>query len=106
MNDQAVGDSQGLEHEEDEGKEEKTFQGFGKKVDRFLQELDEAGEKMRREFEAKFEELKASAEKVKKEAENKERWKDVEQNLKKAGDELGKAFKAAFSNREQPKDPK
>jgi hypothetical protein len=81
----------------DEGKNEKTFKSFGKKVDQFMVELNEAGEKLQKEFQDKYEELKASAEKLKNEAENKERWKEVESSLKKAGDELSKAFKAAFS---------
>ena len=84
----------------EEGKNEKTFKNFGKKVDDFMVELNEAGQKLQKEFHEKFEELKVSAEKLKKEAENKERWKEVEEGLKKAGDELGKAFKAAFSKRD------
>ncbi|MEX1240616.1 MAG: hypothetical protein WEB30_12905 [Cyclobacteriaceae bacterium] len=84
----------------EEGKNEKTFTGFGKKVDQFLDELHEAGEKLQKEFEEKFEELKETGEKLKKEAENKERWKEVESNLKKAADELSSAFKAAFKKRQ------
>ena len=87
----------------DEGKAEKAFKGFGKKVDGFIEELGEAGERLQKEFQTKFEDLKVSAEKLKKEAENKERWKEVEDSLKKAGDELGNAFKAAFTKKEQPK---
>ena len=82
------------------GKNEKPFKSFGKKVDEFLDELHEAGEKLQKEFEEKFEELKDTAEKLKKEAESKERWKEVEGNLKKAADELSSAFKAAFKKRE------
>jgi hypothetical protein len=85
----------------EEGKAEKKFRGFGKKVDQFMDELNEAGEKLQKEFNQKFEELKDSADKLKKEAENKERWKEVEDNLKKAGDELGKAFKAAFKKKSE-----
>ena len=85
----------------EEGKAEKAFKSFGKKVDEFMVELNEAGDKLHKEFSEKFNELKVSAEKLKKEAENKERWKDVEENLKKAGDELGKAFKAAFKKRDE-----
>ncbi|HPM30420.1 MAG TPA: hypothetical protein PLJ60_08780 [Chryseolinea sp.] len=84
----------------EEGKTEKAFKGFGKKVDGFIEELGEAGERLQREFQSKFEELKVSAEKLKKEAENKERWKEVEESLKKAGDELGNAFKAAFNKKQ------
>ena len=88
--------------ETNEGKNEKTFKGFGKKVDQFMVELNEAGDRLQKEFQEKYEELKVAAEKLKKEAENKERWKDVEASLKKAGDELNKAFKAAFAKKNQP----
>jgi hypothetical protein len=87
----------------EEGKAEKTFKSFGKRVDDFVAELNEAAENMEKEFREKYEELKASAEKLKKEAESKERWKEVENNLKKAGDELKNAFNAAFRKSDQPK---
>lgn len=88
-----------MELKEEGKKSEKTFKSFGEKVDQFLLELNEAGEKLQKEFEEKFEELKVTAEKLKKEAESNERWKEVETSLKKAGDELGTAFKAAFRKR-------
>lgn len=81
------------------GKNERSFKTFGQKVDIFMEELNEAGEKLQKEFEQKFEELKETAEKLKQEAESKERWKEVEANLKKAADELSNAFKAAFKKR-------
>jgi rRNA maturation endonuclease Nob1 len=87
----------------DPGKAEKTFKNFGKKVDEFMAELNVAAEKLQKEFNAKYDELKVSAEKLKNESENKERWKEVEESLKRAGDELSKAFKAAFKKREQEK---
>jgi hypothetical protein len=89
--------------EKDQGGAEKTFKNFGKKVDGFVAELQEAGERLQKEFQQKFEELKETAENVKKEAQNKERWKEVEENLKKAGDELGNAFKAAFKKSDDNK---
>jgi hypothetical protein len=82
-----------------QSKNEKTFKTFGKKVDDFLLELNEAGQKLQKEFEERFEELKQTGEKLKKEAESNERWKEVESNLKKAADELNNAFKAAFKKR-------
>lgn len=88
-----------------EGRAEKAFKKFGKKVDEFLADLDETGEKFQREFNEKYEDLKASAEKLKKETENKERWKEVEDSLRKAGEELSKAFKAAFRDREENRTP-
>jgi hypothetical protein len=48
----------------------------------------------------KLDELKEAAERIKKEAENKERWKEVEDSLKKAGTELENAFKSAFKKKE------
>lgn len=87
----------------EQGKAEKTFKNFGKKVDEFMAELSDAGDKLQKEFNEKFEELKVSAEKLRNESENKERWKEVEESLKKAGDELSKAFKAAFKKREGEK---
>jgi len=83
-----------------EGKNEKTFKNFGKKVDGFLSELNEAGERFHKEFKEKYEELKVTAEKLKNESGNKERWKEVEESLKKASDELAAAFKAAFKKRD------
>ena len=85
---------------QDQGKAEKHFQNFGKKVDGFVAEFQEAAAKLEKEFQEKFEELKVSAENLKKEAENKERWKEVETNIKKTGDEVANAFKAAFKKRE------
>jgi hypothetical protein len=87
----------------DQGKNEKTFNNFGKKIDDFMVELNEAGERLQKEFHLKYEELKVSAEKIRNDAENKERWREVEASLKKAGDELGNAFKAAFKKKEGPK---
>ncbi len=88
-----------MEKQEDSGKAEKLFKNFGKKVDAFMAELNEAGGRLNKEFESRYEELKDSAEKLKNEAKNKERWKEVEQSLKKAGDELNRAVKAAFKKK-------
>lgn len=79
-----------------EGKGEKFFKEFGKKLDQFLVELKDAGTRVETDMQSKFDELKVAAEKLKKEAENKERWKEVESSLKKAGAELENAFKTAF----------
>jgi hypothetical protein len=83
-----------------EGKAEKFFKEFGKKMDQFLVELKDAGTRAETDMQQKYEELKVAAEKLKKEAENKERWKEVESSLKKAGSELENAFKSAFKKKE------
>lgn len=79
-----------------QGRGEKFFKEFGKKMDQFMIELKEAGDRAQVDFQKKFEELKKTGESLKKEASNKERWKEVETSLKKAGEELESAFKAAF----------
>ena len=90
-----------MENKEDSGKAENLFKNFGKKIDQFMVELTEAGDRLGKEFEGRYEELKDSAEKLKKEAKNRERWKEVEESLKKAGDELNRAIKAAFKKRDE-----
>jgi hypothetical protein len=84
----------------EEGKAEKFFKEFGKKLDQFLVELKQAGSRAETDMQQKYEELKVAAEKIKKEAENKERWKEVEDSLKKAGADLENAFKSAFKKKE------
>jgi lysyl-tRNA synthetase class I len=83
-----------------EGKAEKFFKDFGKKLDLFFVELKDAGNRAEVDMQQKFEELKVAADRIKKEAENKERWKEVENSLKKAGTELENAFKTAFKKKE------
>ncbi len=89
--------------ETNDGKAEKFFKEFGKKVDQFIIEAKDAGSRLEVDLQKKYEELKVTAEKLKNEAENKERWKEVETSLKKAGDELSNAFKAAFKKKEEEK---
>jgi phosphoglycerate-specific signal transduction histidine kinase len=79
-----------------EGNAEKFFSEFGKKLDKFSEELKDAGNRIEKDMRSKFEELKVAAEKLRNDADNKKRWKEVETNLKKAGEDLEKAFKAAF----------
>jgi F0F1-type ATP synthase membrane subunit b/b' len=86
--------------ENNEGKSEKFFKDFGKKVDQFLNEAKDASDRLEGDLRKKYEELKVSAETLKKEAANKERWKEVEDGLKRAGEELEKTLKAAFKKRE------
>ena len=89
--------------EENDGKAEKFFKDFGKKVDQFVSEAKEASTRIEGDLQKKFDELKMTAEKFKTEVENKERWKEVEISLKKAGDELSNAFKTAFKKKEENK---
>ncbi len=86
-----------------DGKAEKFFKDFGKKVDQFILEAKDAGSRLEVDLQKKYDELKVTAEKLKSEAENKERWKEVEASLKKAGDELSNAVKAAFKKKDETK---
>ncbi|MCS6972916.1 MAG: hypothetical protein N2044_03410 [Cyclobacteriaceae bacterium] len=88
-----------MKSEKDEGKAEKALKNLGKKIDEFVAELKQAGERMEKEFEDRYEELRKSAEKLRQEATDKERWKEVEESLKRAGKELEHAMKTAFSKR-------
>lgn len=83
-----------------ESKNSTFFEEFGKKMDQFFVELKDAGKRMDADMQKKYEDLKASAERLRKEAQNKERWKEVEEGLKRAGEELEKTVKAAFKKRE------
>lgn len=85
--------------ENKEGTAEKFFKDFSKKMDQFAQELKSAGARAEVDLQKKYEELKAAAQRLKSEAQKKERWQEVEASLKKAGEELENAFKAAFKKK-------
>jgi hypothetical protein len=85
--------------EKQEGNAEKFFSDFGKKLDKFMVELKDASGRVETDMRKKYDELKVSAEKFRKDADNKKRWKEVETNLKKAGEDLEKAFMAAFKKK-------
>lgn len=84
-----------------EGKAEKFLKDFGKKLDIFYVEAREASTRVEADLRKKYEELKVAADKIKADTNNKERWKEVEASLKKAGEELENAVKAAFKKKGQ-----
>jgi hypothetical protein len=90
--------------EKQQGKAEKFFKEFGKKLDQFVAEVRDAGNRAEVDAQKKYDELKDVAARFKREAQNKERWKEVEDGLKKAGDEMERAVKAAFRKREADKE--
>jgi phosphoglycerate-specific signal transduction histidine kinase len=83
----------------EEGKAERFFKDFGKKLDQFMSEAKDAGTRVEADLKRKYEELKVAADKLKDDAQNKDRWKEVEASLKKAAEELEKAAKAAFKKK-------
>ena len=87
----------------EEGKSEKFFKEFGKRLDQFVVEVKEAGGKAQTDFQSRFEELKQAGEKIRREAGSKERWKEVETSLNQAGREIERAFKSAFKKRDDKK---
>ena len=86
-----------------EGKAEKFLKDFGRKMDKFMGEVKDAGNRVEGDMKKKLDELKATAERLKKEVKNKERWKEVEDSMTKAGQELENAVKSAFKKREGTK---
>lgn len=86
--------------EDKEGKAEKFLKDFGKKLDKILLDVRDAGNRMETDAQKKYDELKEAAERLKREAKNKDRWKEVEESLTKAGEELERTLKAAFKKRE------
>ena len=86
---------------QEQGKAESAFQHFGKRVDEFMSELNEAGDRLHKEFDSRFQELKDAAEKLRQEAKDKEKWKEVEAGLKRAGEELKNAFNTAFKTKKE-----
>jgi phosphoglycerate-specific signal transduction histidine kinase len=88
-----------METNQEEGSAEKFFKDFGKKFDQFLIEAKDASVRVEADLKKKYEELKIAADKLKNDVENKERWKEVEASLKKAGEEFNNAVKAAFNKR-------
>ena len=82
-----------------EGNAEKFFKDFGKRLDQFLDELKDAGNRMETDFKKKYDELKTAAEKISRDAENKKRWEEVETALKKAGKEMENALRTVFNKK-------
>lgn len=85
---------------EHKGKAEELLQQFGRQVDQFLGEVKEASSKVELDLQANYEKLKKSAEEIKRESTDPHRWKEVEASLKKAGEELEKAVRAAFRKKQ------
>ena len=82
-----------------EGNAERFFKEFGRKLDQFMIELKDAGNRVEADLRNKFVELKMAADKLNAEAENKKRWKEVEESLKKAGREMENAFREVFKKK-------
>lgn len=86
-----------------QGNAEKFFKDFGKKLDQFIVELQDAGNRMEIDLKKKYEELKIAGENLRKDANNKNRWKEVEDSLKKASKEMENAFRSAFKKQPEKK---
>ena len=83
----------------EQGNAEKFFKDFGKKLDQFMVELKDAGNRMETDLRSKYEELKTAAHKLN-DPENKNRWQEVETSLKKAGKELEDALRNVFKKKD------
>ena len=87
----------------EQGNAENFFKDFGKKLDQFMVELQDAGNRMEVDLKKKYEELKTAGDNLRKDANNKQRWKEVENSLKKASKEMENAFRAAFKKQTDKK---
>lgn len=83
----------------EQGNAENFFKDFGKKLDQFMIELKDASSRLEIDFKKRYEELKEAAERLSKEAKDKQKWKDIENDLKRAGKEMENAFKEAFKKK-------
>ena len=83
----------------EKGNAEKFFNDFGKKLDQFMLELKDASGRLEIDMKKKYEELKEAASRLSKEMENKQKWKDMEADLKRAGKEMEETLKSAFKNK-------
>ena len=82
-----------------EGNAEKFFKDFGKKLDQFMVELKDAGNRVEIDLRKKYEELKVASEKLSQDAENKKRWEELQNGLKRAGKELEDTLKTVFKKK-------
>lgn len=82
-----------------EGNAEKFFKDFGKKLDQFMVELKDAGNRVELDLKKKFEELKIASEKLSQDEENKKRWEELQNGLKRAGKELEDTLKTVFKKK-------
>lgn len=87
-----------------EGRAEKLLKDFGKRIDKFVSELDDATDNLQDEFKKRYDELLKSKDNLQGEfnsfkENNKDKWEEVETNLENAGQELKNAFKTAFSSK-------
>lgn len=83
----------------EQGNAENFFKDFGKKLDQFMVELKDASNRLEIDFKKKYDELKEAADRLSKEAKDKQKWKDLENDLKRAGKEMENAFKEAFKKK-------
>lgn len=89
-----------------EGKTEKAFKHFGKKLDGMIDDLGKLKDRAKEKYPDQFKEIKKNAEKLKEEVKelkekNKDKWDVVEDKISKAGKEIKEAFKVAFSKEKE-----
>ena len=87
-----------------EGNAEKMFKTFGKKVDSFISELNDAKGNGGEEFKSRLDELKKSKESLEEKfkdfkEENKDKFDEVQSELERAGQEFKKAVNNLFAGR-------
>lgn len=85
-----------------EGKAEKSFKNFGKKLDSYIEDLKIYKEKFSEEYSDQIDELKRNRDTLEKEFQDfkeSDRWSKVEEKLENAANEVRDAFKQAFKKK-------
>ncbi len=89
-------------NEKESGKTENIFKDLGKRIDELIGDLSSAKENLKDEYSGQIEELKRNKETLQQEISgfkerNQHHFDEIESSLERAGQELKKAFTAAFS---------
>ena len=87
-----------------QGSAEKMLKDLGQRIDELIRDLHEAKDKASVEYADQIDELKRGRDKIQSEIDefrekHKERFEEVEDRLEAAGQELKKAFEAAFTRK-------
>jgi len=85
--------------EEEIGNTEKYLQGIGKKLDKFFSKANEKTTQVKKDLEENLKVLRERVIKAKDDISNNEKWKEIEDDIKKSSSELENAVKSAFTKK-------
>ena len=85
-----------------EGKAEKSFKHFGKRIDSIIEDLKKLKEQAKEKYPNEYEEIKRNKAKLKDEWDefsSDERWSEAVKKVESAGKELAEAIKVVFKGK-------